>query len=60
MASTDGMGHLKPKFETMRPEQLTTRDLSAYQETRLAEGAANATVNRELSALSAALFTQRE
>jgi integrase len=48
--------HLKPKFETMRPEQLGTRDLSAYQEARIAEGAANATVNRELSALSAALY----
>jgi integrase len=48
--------HLKPTFEKMRPENLTSRDLSAYQEARIAEGAANATVNRELSALSAALY----
>jgi len=48
--------HLKPTFETMRPEQLGTRDLSAYQETRISEGAAPATVNREVSALSAALY----
>lgn len=48
--------HLKPTFDKMRPEQLGTRDLSAYQEARIAEGAAPATVNRELSALSAALY----
>src|SRR6267142_5825274 len=48
--------HLKPTFEKMRPENLTTRDLSGYQEARRAEHAANATVNRELSALSAALY----
>ena len=48
--------HLKPAFEKMRPETLGTRDLSAYQEARIASGAANATVNRELSALSAALY----
>ena len=39
-----------------RSEQLGTRDLSAYQETRLAESASPATVNRETSALSAALY----
>jgi integrase len=48
--------HLKPTFEKMRPEQLGTRDLSGYQEARIAEGAAAATVNRELAALSAALY----
>jgi integrase len=48
--------HLKPVFEKMRPELLSTRDLTAYQEARIGAGAANATVNRELSALSAALY----
>lgn len=48
--------HLEPKFATMRPEELTTAALTAYQEARIAEGAANATINRELSALSAALY----
>ena len=48
--------HLSPVFGTMLPSQLTTAKLSAYQERRQAEGASNATVNRELSALSAALF----
>jgi hypothetical protein len=43
--------HLKPKFETMRPEQITTPTLSGYQESRLAEGASAGTVNRETSAL---------
>jgi len=48
--------HLKPTFEKMRPEQLGTRDLSAYQEARLEKSASPATVNRELAALSAALY----
>lgn len=48
--------HLKPVFEKMRPEQIATRDLSAYQEARLAASASAGTVNRELSALSAALY----
>jgi integrase len=51
-----GWVHLKPKFATVRPDELTTAALTAYQEARQAEGAAAATVNRELSALSAALF----
>jgi integrase len=48
--------HLKPVFAEMLPGKLTTAALSTYQETRQAEGAAPATVNRELSALSAAFF----
>jgi integrase len=48
--------HLKPSFADLRPEQLTTAGLMAYQEARLTEGASSATVNRELSALSAALY----
>jgi integrase len=48
--------HLKAKFQTMRPDQLTTADLTGYQTERLAEKASPATVNRELAGLSAALF----
>ena len=48
--------HLSPTFETMRPEQIATADLTAYQEARIAAGAAHATVNRELAALRASLF----
>lgn len=47
--------HLKGTFEKMRPEQVTTASLIDYQQARKAEGASNATVNRELSALSAAI-----
>jgi integrase len=48
--------HLKPKFGDMQPDRLSTASLIAYQEARKAEGASNATINRELSALSAALY----
>jgi hypothetical protein len=49
--------HLKTTFATMRPDQLTTPALLAYQELRTkTEGASAATANRELSALSAALY----
>lgn len=47
--------HLKGKFEKIRPEQVTTASLIDYQEARKADGASNATINRELSALSAAI-----
>jgi len=48
--------HLSGTFESMRPEQITTASVTAYQESRLAEGASAGTINRELSALSACLF----
>jgi integrase len=48
--------HLEPVFRKIRPEQLTTAALISYQQARIAEGTGPATVNRELSALSAALF----
>ncbi len=43
--------HLKPEFEGMRVTAITTPKINAYIEKRLAEGAANATINRELAAL---------
>jgi integrase len=52
--------HLSPVFATMLPGKVTTPVLSAYQEARQAEGASNATINRELSALSAALVHASE
>jgi integrase len=48
--------HLKPTFAAMRAEHVTTAQIKAYMQARLAEGASNATVNRELSAVSAALY----
>lgn len=42
---------LKRFFESSRIVDMTTSKIQEYIETRLAEGAANATVNRELSAL---------
>ena len=43
--------HLKKMFEGMRVPSINTPRINAYIEKRLAEGAANATINRELSAL---------
>jgi hypothetical protein len=43
--------HLKKTFEGVRVPDITTPRIQAYIETRLDEAAANATINRELSAL---------
>jgi integrase len=43
--------HLRPVFEGVRVPNITTPKTNAYIEKRLSEGAANATINRELSAL---------
>jgi integrase len=43
--------HLNNKFEGMRATEITTARIRKYIEDRLEEGAANATINRELSAL---------
>jgi len=43
--------HLKVEFEGMRVTAITTPRINIYIEERLAEGAANATINRELAAL---------
>jgi len=45
------VGHLKRYFEGMRVSDITSPKIEAYIENRLEEGAANATINRELSAL---------
>lgn len=44
-------GHLKRCFEGMRAPEINTPRIEAYIENRLEEGAKNATINRELSAL---------
>jgi integrase len=43
--------HLQKTFEGMRVTDIDTRKINAYIEKRITEGAANATVNRELAAL---------
>ena len=43
--------HLRKMFEGMRIPSIDTSKINAYIEKRLVEGAANATINRELSAL---------
>ena len=45
------VNHLKKQFEAYPVPQITTPNIQAYIESRLEEGAANATINRELSAL---------
>jgi integrase len=45
------IGHLKGYFEGFKVSLITTPHIQNYIETRQDEGAANATVNRELSAL---------
>ena len=46
---------LKRFFEGMRVPSITSPKIASYIEERIAEGAANATINRELSALKRAL-----
>jgi integrase len=43
--------HIKPVFEYMIAAQVATADISAYTTARQQEGAANATINRELACL---------
>jgi len=45
------VGHLKRYFEGYRVPDITSPKIEGYIESRLEEGAANATINRELSAL---------
>ncbi len=45
------VNHLKASFERIRVPQITTPRIKAFIENRLNEGAANATINRELAAL---------
>jgi len=46
-----GIEHLKGHFEGFKATQINTPHIQTYIETRQDEGAANATINRELSAL---------
>jgi integrase len=45
------IAHLYSKFDGMRVVQITVDRIKEYIENRLSDGAANATINRELSAL---------
>jgi integrase len=45
------LGHLKRTFEGYRVINITADRIGAYIDSRLTEGAANATINRELAAL---------
>lgn len=47
--------HLQRAFGNMRVTNITTPEINAYIERRKAEGAANATINRELAALKRTL-----
>lgn len=43
--------HLAPHFDGKKPYQTTTADVEAFKDKRLAEGASNGEINRELSLL---------
>ena len=45
------VNHLKKSFERVSIPQITTPAINVFVENRLNEGAVNATINRELSAL---------
>ena len=45
------VNHLKKSFERVRVPQITTPKINEFIESRINDGAANATINRELSAL---------
>jgi len=47
--------HLNQAFQSLRVPQITSTRIDSYVDMRLKEGAANATINRELSALKRAL-----
>ena len=49
--ATTSVEHLKKHFEGMRVTNITSSTINRYVDTRLEEGAANGTVNRELAAL---------
>lgn len=53
-------GHLDPFFKNHRAAQLTPAAFRKYQAERLKEGAANASVNRELEYLRAAMNLAKE
>lgn len=47
----EAIGHLKGFFQDFRVTQITAPRIQAYVEYRVNQGAANATINRELAAL---------
>lgn len=52
--------HLKPEFAHLRATAVTTAHLNNYVDKRLAEGAAVATINRELAALKRMFYLGQE
>jgi integrase len=50
------VNHLKEFFEGIKVVDITTARVKAYIKTRLAEGAANGTINRELAGLKRMLY----
>jgi integrase len=52
--------HLEKVFKGMRVINITTKTINAYIEKRIGEGAANATINRELAALKSMLNRGRK
>jgi integrase len=48
------LAHLRARFAGLRAVEITEERIAAYTRARIAEGAANATVNRELAALKRA------
>src|SRR5438552_3739787 len=55
----DNLKHLRPKFEKRLVTDIQARDVSRYQHTRLAEGAAPKTINLEVGTLRAILRRHR-
>jgi integrase len=55
----DNLKHLRPKFEKRLVTDIQARDVSRYQQARLAEGAAPKTINLEIGTLRAILRRHR-
>ena len=55
----DNLKHLRPKFEKRLVTDIQARDVSRYQQARLAEGAAPKTINLEVGTLRAILRRHR-
>ena len=51
--------HVKTKLGTLLVCEVTAKDISEYQKRRLADGAAGATVNKEVACMSSILSDQR-
>ncbi len=55
----DNLKHLRPRFERRLVTDIQARDVSRYQQTRLAEGASPKTINLEVGTLRAILRRHR-